>query len=469
MSLEHSIAKNTLIQGVGKGLSTVLGLVVVAMVTRYLGPQGYGQYTVVITFLSFFGVIADFGLTLITAQMISEQGADEPRIVKSIFTFRVLTALAIFSLAPVVAYFTDYSTIVKLGIALVSWSFFFVSLNQTLVGIFQKRLQMHFPSIAENVGRIILLGATIIAIWLHWNLVALLGAVVLGNIANFAMTVFYTRRYFKLGFAWEAHIIREMVRRATPIAISTVFNLVYLKADTLILFSFRPAAEVGLYGAAYRVVDILMMLPVIIMGMSLPAISYARSVADEVRVKRMIEKLLSLFVVYALPVLAGGMMLAGSVMAFVAGKQFFAAGQPLRILLWAFAAATFSTLFGHLVVALGQQRRAIWIYGVDAVLALGAYFIFIPRFGSMAAAWVTFGSELFAMVCLAVLAWRAVKFNWWPQILWPNLLAVLGMVLVIYLLRGLPVLLIIAVAIIVYGVLLWLGKVPHKLLWAEKK
>ncbi len=77
MSSSRSVAKNSVIQIVGKGISTALGIAVIALVTRALLPAGFGQYTKVITFLSFFGIVADLGLTLITAQMISEKGAED--------------------------------------------------------------------------------------------------------------------------------------------------------------------------------------------------------------------------------------------------------------------------------------------------------------------------------------------------------------------------------------------------------
>ncbi|MBI4812347.1 oligosaccharide flippase family protein [Candidatus Falkowbacteria bacterium] len=64
MTLSARIAYNTIIQIAGKIISTALGLIAVAIMTRHLGTLGFGQYTTIITFLSFFGIIADLGLTL---------------------------------------------------------------------------------------------------------------------------------------------------------------------------------------------------------------------------------------------------------------------------------------------------------------------------------------------------------------------------------------------------------------------
>ena len=75
MSLTRKIAHNTIIQIVGKSISTVIGLIVASMLFRYLGKEGYGNYTTVMVFLQFFGILVDMGLYIILIKKISEDGA----------------------------------------------------------------------------------------------------------------------------------------------------------------------------------------------------------------------------------------------------------------------------------------------------------------------------------------------------------------------------------------------------------
>jgi O-antigen/teichoic acid export membrane protein len=69
MGLAKKVAHNTLVQIIGKLISTGLGLFSLALITRSIGTAGFGEYTTIYTFLTFFAVIADLGLTLITVQM----------------------------------------------------------------------------------------------------------------------------------------------------------------------------------------------------------------------------------------------------------------------------------------------------------------------------------------------------------------------------------------------------------------
>jgi len=116
MNLSLKIAKNTIIQIISKISSTILGLLAIAVMTRYLGQNGFGAYTTVVTFASFFAILADLGLTLVTVQMISDPQADEEKILGNLLTVRLLSALTLLGIAPIVGWFFPYGGDIKIGI-----------------------------------------------------------------------------------------------------------------------------------------------------------------------------------------------------------------------------------------------------------------------------------------------------------------------------------------------------------------
>jgi O-antigen/teichoic acid export membrane protein len=102
MALAGKVAVNTVIQVVTKVVTTGLSLIVIALTTRYLGRYGFGQYTTAITFVTFFSIAADLGLTLVTTQLISRPGANISRVMSNLFTFRVISGFCIIGLAPLI-------------------------------------------------------------------------------------------------------------------------------------------------------------------------------------------------------------------------------------------------------------------------------------------------------------------------------------------------------------------------------
>ncbi|MBI2476878.1 oligosaccharide flippase family protein, partial [Candidatus Uhrbacteria bacterium] len=163
MSQTRQLASNTAFQMIGRAIGTIFGVMTIAVMTRALGAEGYGHFTLAFTFLAIAGALADFGFTLTTTQMISETGADEPRIVSNAFTVRLVSGFVFFGLAAFVAFFMPYVPVVKATIAVGAFSFFFMALSQMFVGVFQKHLCMWRPAMTEAVshGTIFLLFAVL--------------------------------------------------------------------------------------------------------------------------------------------------------------------------------------------------------------------------------------------------------------------------------------------------------------------
>src|SRR3989339_37411 len=116
MSLGKKIAHNTITQMTGKILSTFLGLAAMAMLTRYLGDEKFGWYITTISFLGFLGILIDFGMTPVTAQMLGENKFEKTKLFSNILTFRFFTALIFLSIAPLTAFLFPYPHTVKIAI-----------------------------------------------------------------------------------------------------------------------------------------------------------------------------------------------------------------------------------------------------------------------------------------------------------------------------------------------------------------
>ena len=156
MSLSTRIAHNYIIQIIGKAIATALGLIAVGAIARYLGQNGFGEYTVIITFISFFAILADLGLTLVTVQMISQPNVNEEKILSNLLGLRLVSAFLFLGIAPFIIFLFPYTQVVKIGVLIAAVSFFFIALTQVLVGLFQKKLSMDKVAIAEVVSRVAL-------------------------------------------------------------------------------------------------------------------------------------------------------------------------------------------------------------------------------------------------------------------------------------------------------------------------
>lgn len=394
MSLAKRVAHNTIIQVIGKGTSTVLGLFALALITRYLGPEGYGEYTTITTFLTFFATIADLGLTLVTVQMISGRHDDENKILNNLFSIRLFSALLLLLIAPLVVFSFPYSQTVKIGVLITAAAFLFPALNQIIIGLFQKRLSMDRDAISEVLSRLVLILGIMVAKKIGSGLNGILIASVISAASNFFLHYILSLKFAFIRLELDFSLWKKILTKSWPLAITIVLNLIYLRADTLILSLFRPAAEVGLYGATYKVIDVLTTLPFMFAGLILPILTEAWLNDNPGYFKKVLQKSFDLMAIIAIPLIVGAQFLSDSIMTIAAGRDFAGAGQILKLLIIAVAAIFLGTMFSHAVIALDKQRKMIVFYAFTSLTSLAAYFLIIPRFSCFGAAIVTIYSEV---------------------------------------------------------------------------
>ena len=446
------LGHNTLIQLIGKLLATLAGLVVVAFMTRSLGPTGFGHYTTIIVFLQTFAILIDFGLTMTAGRSLGEHKIPSHIFLSNLLSFRVITAAMTFALAPTVALFLPYPGIVKLGITATSLAFFLASLTQSFQAVFQASLKSGYLVAADLAGKLLLLVGTILVAQLNLGLMAFLAVYTVSSAAIAGGTLFYARKL--MPFKWELDLlVWKTIWLATwPIAITIGLNLIYLKTDTLILAATWPAHDVGLYGVAYKVLEVLLAVPAIIGGLVLPLAARYLALADKTSLKQLFNDSFDTLLAAGAAIIAGGIIVGTPIIILLAGGDFAVAGQLLMPLSLATALIFIGNVTGYFIFALGKQRQIIPLYIMVAITALILYFILIPRYSYWGAAWGTVTVEaLMAVVSLILLKrWGLVpSVARWPKILLATAILIIGLLL------PLPLILKILVAGLMYGVTVW--------------
>jgi len=458
MTLARQIAHNTLWQILGKAIGVAAGVVMIALLTRYLGQTNFGYYTTALAFMQFFGVLVDMGLYLIALKEISAKPEKENSILSNIFTLRFFSALIFLGGASALIFVFPYPSVVKWSAALVSLGFFFMALTQILTAPCQKYLKMGEAALAEAAGRIVLLGAMVLLIVYRQNLPAMMLSNVSATLVNFLILWWVVKKTVKITWAFDFHYWQEVCIKAWPIALGIAFNLVYFRADTIILAVFRPAAEVGLYGAPYKMLEIIATFPHMFMGLVMPILTASWLEQNLERFKNVMQKTFDFFVMLAVPMVLGSLPLADKIMKLVAGQQFIASGPLLPILMLATGFIFLGTLFTYTLVVLDKQKPMLKYFFLAAVLSLIGYFIFIPRYSYFGAAWVTVAIEGLIALSAFYLTFQLTKTKLSLNVFIKSLISGLVMMFALYSMSNLPILIALLLAVMIYGIIMILIK-----------
>jgi O-antigen/teichoic acid export membrane protein len=446
------LGNNTLMQLAGKIAATLIGLAVAVFMTRGLGPTGFGHYTTVIVFLQTFAILTDFGLTMMAGRALGAKQIPSDVLLSNLLSFRTVTSAIVFSLAPLAALVFPYPAIVKVGVALTSLAFFLASLTQSFQAVFQATLKSGYMVMADFWGRIVLLVGTIVAARMGWGVIAYLIVYTIASLVITVGTLFYANKL--MPFKWQIDLkVWRLIWLATwPVALTIALNLIYLKADTLILAVYWPAHAVGLYGAAYKVLEVLLAVPAIIGGLVLPLAARYLALNDQQKLRQLFQDSFDAMFGLGLAIVVGGTLVGGSILIALAGVEFAISGQLLFPLSIATAFIFLGNVTGYFIFALGKQKQMIPLYALLAILSLVIYFTLIPRYAYWAAAWGhTFIEGLMSIGSL----WLLGRWGFKPTPgRWPKIVLATGL-LALGLLIPMPIILRTIAAVVIYVIAIW--------------
>lgn len=458
MTEVKKIAHNTIIQVLGKALTISFALIGFGLMARYLGQEGFGYFSTIYAFLAIFGILVDLGLQMTTTKLISDPKEDEGQILSNALTIRLIASIIFLGLAPLVVLFFPYPTIIKVGVALASLGFIFHSLTSTLTSFFQKHLIIYKIVIAETVAKIIYLGIIILAIYLNRGLLGIITAVILDSFFALAILIYFALKQISLKPSFDFKVWHKILKTTWPIALTIALNLIYFKGDIFIMSLIRSQSEVGLYGAPYKILEVLINITYLFLGLILPLLATAIAIKNFEKLKIIIQSTFDFLIILTIPMIVGGYFLGRELMILMAGSEFAISGDIIKILLLATGAIFMAALFGYVVVALDQQKRMIKFYAINAVLSVGGYWILISKYGYWGAAWMTVATEIFILITAAYVMYRSINFLPNLKLLGKSIVASLIMAIPLYVFPNLIFPLAIFIGVLVYFFTLYILK-----------
>jgi O-antigen/teichoic acid export membrane protein len=454
-SARRRVATNTSLQIAGRGAALALGLVSIAVITRYLGPDGYGRFTLALMYMQLFAVLADVGLYTTVVREISKDPSRTQELAGNALTLRLMLSIAVIGVGAGISLLLPYEPDTRVAIVLAGGPLLFGMVTASLVAVLQAQLRMGRAVAGDVTGRAFALALTATVAELDLGFYAVMGAAAGGAAMTLAVTWLLSRRVTRVRFRADPAVWRPLLAASLPLGLALAINEIYFRVDTLIISLYEPLDEVGLYTLAYRILEFTLALGSIVLTTVFPLLAEAVA-RDEPRALRTIQACTDLFVILGAPLVAGGLVLAPAVIELAAGTQFEDAATPLRILLLAGALSWVNGVFGFALIAKERQASALWLNVAGLTFNVSLNFALIPRYGIVAAAVVTVASEVLILAGSYTLMRRHFSFFPRPRTLVAALLAAGAMGGALWLARDAPLPALLPFGVALYGGLLYL-------------
>ncbi len=431
MSTANKILGNTVIQVGGRAIMALTSIVILKVVSHFLSVEGYGQYTAVYEFLSFFGIAADFGLFTIGVREMSKGARSKDFVAGNIFGMRISTAALAMTLAVLTVFLLPkyQGTYIPSGVSIASLAVFFAILQGTASSVLQVELKMQFATVGLVVGKLISLFWMLAVIFYFYAGVPsqesfnqLMVAGLVGNFFAFVYTFYFAGRFAKLRPRFDWSYWKEIFRGAFPYGIALVFNTIYFKIDSLMILFMKGPQELGYYGPAMRMLEILNVIPVFFMNSVLPVLSKALSETGaeaKAKVDRILQLSMTFLFMASVPMAIGLYLLAYPIIFIITQPEFltqldkgiYGSDIALQILSLAMCISFNSSLYNYSLVAIGKQSKLLWVNILAALFNVGFNFYAIPLWGFRGAAWTTVATEILILMVLGFLARRHLQYK----------------------------------------------------------
>lgn len=383
------------------GITTnILSFFAMLYITRYLGPEDYGIYSFAFAFIYFFSFIPDMGVHQILVREAAKDPEKAGKLIGNGTIMKFFLAFVAMLLALILINVINFPPSTKNALYIASIGLL-VSGTGAYGIIYEAKLRMEYSLFFNLVSRIFLLTFIFLAAANHSELNVFVLVSVSATLVHNLLMVLFSRKLVKVSFDIDISLIKQLLKEAIPIAIASIFTVVYFKIDVLMLSFLRGDAEVGFYSAAYRLTDALVFLPAAFTTSTFPLMSkYFKDSFD------------SFSFAYARTfkyLFAGGLLIAvlvtfasEKIILTFYGPEYQKSVIALQILIWAAAITFISVLISSTCVSSGNQQIISKTAILAALLNVILNMVLIPSTGYVGAAVATvlsvLGSMMFGLI-----------------------------------------------------------------------
>ncbi len=414
----------------------ILLLIAYTQLFRYLGPYTSGQYQFVLSYVTIFGIIIDFGLQQYIIKKISEQPAEAKKYFQNFLAVEVVLALVIYGAMLVIAKLNHYEPVVFYAIMVSGLGTMLNGLAYPFLAVMSAFYDLKKVALINFINSLVNVAVIFSVIYFHKSIVLLASGPLI--FAVIGLTLYY--RFIKVhvprpdilsavrSLDWQ--LIRRIFVAALPFALLVGFSTIYNRIDVILITQFLGYTETGLYTAAYKFFELVSFFPAIVSHSLYPVFAALMAQNDLITVRQTIEKYLRFLLALALPIGVGGMLLARPVITFLAGPQFADAAPVLAILIWA-PAVLFVYIIANSLVISQLTKFAVVITGVNVLVNVAGNLLLLPHIGIRGAAIMTVASEAIQGIFYFYFVRRKItEFSFWRYVWQPALAsAIMGLAL----------------------------------------
>lgn len=393
MGATRTFFKNSAMITLSLMVNKLLSFVFFLAIVRYLGNDGFGKYSFVFAVMTFFTIMAGFGMDGLTVREVArDRSCSNKYLVNTIALKSILVAVSwLIIVVLVMVMGKDRDTNLAIG---------FIALGllpDTLLGsfknIFSGHERMEYNTLIEIVFRLLVVALGFGAMFLHLPFIWFFITSCIASFITLALCFSVYRRFItSFSFELEPRLWKEMAVTSLPFLLNGLFITLYFRIDTVMLSFMTNDAAVGWYNAAHSMTDALLFIPAAVNGAIYPI--FTRLHHDTRSGLDLAFTTSFRYMIYlALPIAMGTTFLAADIMKLFFPPEYAVATVALQILIWSVAIIFLNALMSPLLYSAHRQKLVATVSMLMAIFNVLLNLVVIPRYSFNGASVVTAVTE----------------------------------------------------------------------------
>jgi len=402
--MSNKILKNSFILIIGNLLFRVGGYINRLLMSRMLGPEGYGLYGLTLPFQGIFQILSAGGLPPAISKYVAQYNAkDEKQLTKQVIItatkFMILMAIL---LSIILLFSSDFIANVIFHKPAVVWPLRAVSLItpfSVVVGAMRGAFQGFYKNeytvynrLAEQISTIVF--ACVFVFVGLYAMGAVLGTA-FGFVVSAISAVYLYKRYInplfkdeaplKLSFNEELKLLWMLIKFAIPVAVTALSEMAIYDIGTFVIGALMLSTDVGFYNAADPISRIPLVISLSISTVLLPAASEAYALKDNNLLQTYVVDCLRYSILTVLPLCVLISIFSLPIMVILFGSVYAPSSGVLSILVIGMSFYTIYMICSSILQGINNPRIPMYILLIGSLINLVTNYYFVSIYGIIGA------------------------------------------------------------------------------------
>lgn len=383
-------------------LSRLLFTIFFIYAASRLGPELFGALSFALVLAELLSSIGDLGISRYAARELVRHWERKEILAGEVLSIQGITSIVL-SLGGVLVIAVYNPAYPKLQMLLLAMVVVLLSaIINTAESIFVATQNFFYSALFTFVGRLLYVIMGFVAIYIGASAVVVMLAFLFGvTIEAFLKLIIVLRRITSFSFAFSISQLGLMLSAVKPFALTAAANIIYLRANIIVLEMLEGDVAVGVFNIAFTLFIPFVWLPMILQRTVFPGLT--KIYADDPDMARIHSwQWFRLMAIVGIPIAVTVSFLAGTVLSYF--PEGYEESIPVLIILMSsIPLALYSSVGFNILQVVDREKSYAGAATAAAVASVVFNFVFIALFGVIGAALAFLAAAIVLSVYIYIL------------------------------------------------------------------